>query len=286
MATTPDRLLVTGAAGYLGRELAAQAAAAGVEVTGTWHDRPADGIRLDIRDAGAVRRVVSAVTPDAVVHTAYLQSGDAMRAVNVEGSANVAAAAAATAARMVHLSTDFVFDGEQAAPYGEHDRPAPVTAYGQAKLDAERAVADAYPAALIVRTSLIYGGAEPGPHEQLVLDALDGRSDVGFFTDELRSPVAVPDLASALLELVAMRVAGPLHVAGPQPVSRYEFALLVAAAHGRDPAGLRAARSAELPQRRPLDCVLDSSRAQAMLATRLRGVGEVLAGAASPGAPL
>jgi dTDP-4-dehydrorhamnose reductase len=286
MATTPHRLLVTGAAGYLGRELAAQAAVAGLEVAGTWHDRPAAGVRLDIRDAAAVRRAVAAAAPDAVVHTAYLQSGDAMRAVNVEGSANVAAASAAAGARLVHLSTDFVFDGEQAAPYRECDRPAPVTDYGQAKLDAERAVASAQPDALIVRTSLIYGGAQLGPHERLVLDALDGRSDVGFFTDELRSPVAVRDLASALLELAAMVVAGPLHVAGPQPVSRHEFARLLAAALGRDPAGLRAARSAGLPQRRPLDCVLDSSRAQSMLATRLRPVSEVLAGAASPGAPL
>ena len=160
-----------------------------------------------------------------------------------------------------------MFDGERAGRLQRGRSAVADHRLRPAKLDAERAVADADPAALIVRTSLIYGGDRPGPHEQLVLDALDGRSDVGFFTDELRCPiVAVPDLAAALLELAAMRVAGPLHVAGPQPVSRYEFALLVAAAHGRDPACLRAARSAELPQRRPLDCALDSSRAQALLA--------------------
>jgi len=223
MATTPDRLLVTGAAGYLGRELAAQAAAAGVEVTGTWHDRPADGIRLDIRDAGAVRRVVSAVTPDAVVHTAYLQSGDAMRAVNVEGSANVAAAAAATAARMVHLSTDFVFDGEQAAPYGEHDRPAPVTAYGQAKLDAERAVADAYPAALIVRTSLIYGGAEPGPHEQLVLDVRQSHRACLVFAPALEAPQRDPECQQVLEVQPGWLIQGATSITDSRPSERTDI---------------------------------------------------------------
>jgi len=127
-----------------------------------------------------------------------------------------------------------------------------------------------------VRTSLIYGGAWPGPHEQLVLDALSGQADIAFFTDELRCPIKVDDLAAALLELAPTDRAGRLHIAGPDLVSRYEFAQLVAAARGQDPARLRAAESATSSMQRPRNCALDSSLAQQLLRTRLRGVREVL----------
>ena len=156
------------------------------------------------------------------------------------------------------------------------DDPSPITPYGEAKAAAERLVAEAHPAALIVRTSLIYGGAQPGPHEQLVLDALAGQADVAFFTDELRCPIAVGDLAAALLEVAPTDRSGRLHIAGADVVSRYEFAQLVAAAHGQDPTRLRAATSATSSVRRPRNCALDSSLARQLLQTRLRGVREVL----------
>ena len=88
-----------------------------------------------------------------------------------------------------------------------------------------------------------------------------------FFTNEIRSPIQVTDLAQALLELAELDVAGPLHVAGADDVSRAEFAELIAGAP---------VRTGRAPETRPLDCSLDSSRAQALLRTRLRGVREVL----------
>jgi dTDP-4-dehydrorhamnose reductase len=276
------RLLITGASGYLGGALTAAARTAGWQVTGTRHTAGGDGVVLDVRDRRAVDALVARVKPDVVVHTAYQQSGPDMWAVNESGSRAVAAAAAGAGARLLHLSTDFVFDGELRRPYREDDQPWPVTEYGHSKLAAERAVAELAPSALVVRTSLIYGGAVPGPHERLVLDALAGRVEVRFFEDELRSPVAAPDLAAALLELAVGDACGILHVAGPEPVSRLEFARLIAAAHGGDPALLRSAASAQQAQRRPLDCLLDSSRAHRLLKTRLRGVRETLATTARP----
>jgi dTDP-4-dehydrorhamnose reductase len=156
------------------------------------------------------------------------------------------------------------------------DEPSPITPYGEAKAAAERLVAESYPAALVVRTSLLYGGDQPGQHEQLVLDTLAGNADIAFFTDELRCPIAVGDLAAALLELARTDRAGRLNIAGADIVSRYEFAQRVAAAHGQDPAQLRAATSATSDIRRPRNCALDSSRAQQFLRTKLRGVREVL----------
>jgi dTDP-4-dehydrorhamnose reductase len=181
---------------------------------------------------------------------------------------NVARAAAAGGARLIHLSSDLIFDGEKGEPYTEEDEPRPLSAYGRDKADAERAVREVHPGALIVRTSLLYGGAEPSLQERMAADP-----DAVFFTDELRSPVHVGDLAEALLELAAGDRAGILHVAGADSLSRYELARLLAP----DPERVRASSIAESGLVRPRNCVLSSARARAVLRTRLRGAREVLA---------
>ena len=267
------RLLVTGGSGYLGREIVRRApGAVGTAYTG-------DGeARLDVRDSGAVRALIESVRPACVIHSAYARSGDAAWDVNVSGAHNVAVSAAAAGARLVHLSTDVVFAGDAGRPYGEADAPRPVTAYGRSKAEAEAAVRAAHPGATIVRTSLIYGGPELSNHERAVLDAVDGAAPMAFFADEIRCPAHVGDLAQAVLELSHLSFAGPLHVAGPDAVSRYGFARLVAAAHGRDASLVEASLSAALPDPRPLDCRLDCRLARSLLGTRMRGVREVLQG--------
>jgi dTDP-4-dehydrorhamnose reductase len=229
-----------------------------------------------VRDAAAVGALVAAVGPDCVIHTAYLQDGPDAWATNVDGSANVAAAAAAHGARLIHLSTDLVFDGRAGRPYTETDEPNPLLEYGRAKAAAEAAVTERHPGAAIVRTSLIYGGEGLSGHERRILDVVDGRADLAFFTDELRCPVHVSDLAAALLALARTAHAGPLHLAGADGVSRYEMACLVAAAGGRETAHLRTTTSAGILPERPRDCRLDCSLAAALLGRRLPGIREIL----------
>ena len=247
-------LLVTGGSGYLGSELVRLAAP----------EHP----RLELRDPDAVRRGFEGIRPSAVIHTAYRQDDPV---VNSEGSAAVAAAAAAVGARLVHISTDIVFDGTKPDPYTEDDEPNPIDDYGRSKLEAERRVLALHPDALVVRTSLLVGSRRAGRHEQAVLEAARGEREIAFFEDEWRSPVLVSDLAAALLELVESDLTGILHVAGAEPMNRYELACEIAAAHGLPTGRLRRGTIAESGVRRAPNCVLDSSRARSVLSTVPRG---------------
>jgi dTDP-4-dehydrorhamnose reductase len=276
-----QRLLITGGAGYLGSELVRQATMHGWHVVATYFtQRPQVAsvafVALDVRQQSAVDSLFDEVQPDVVIHTAYRQSGPDLWTTTAEGAGVVARAARRVGARLIHMSTDALFDGERAGAYTEQDRPQPITPYGEAKAEAEHLVTTLYPQALIARTSLIYGGPMPSIHEQLVLDAADGRADLAFFRDELRCPVVVGDLAAALLELALADLAGPLHLAGSDVVSRYDFARLIAVVHGCSAEYLRAGLSAESGLRRPRNCALDCSRARDLLQTRLRGVHEVV----------
>ncbi|MDX6485327.1 MAG: dTDP-4-dehydrorhamnose reductase [Gaiellaceae bacterium] len=269
------KLLVTGGAGYLGSEICRQAVDLGWDVLAGQHSTPPQHgrpVRLDVRDDAAVSRVLMRHGPEGVIHTAYLQSGPELERTVVQGTHAVASAAHRASARLVHISTDLVFDGEQGAPYDEAAEPRPVSAYGAAKLAAERLVPRVHPEALLVRTSLLYGKPEPGPQELLAF-----RDDIEFFTDEIRSPALVSELAEALLELVQLDLAGVLHVAGPEGISRYDFARRLRMAHGLDPGTVRGLPTPRVGRAR--NVALDSSKAADLLAVRLHGPA-VLPGAA------
>jgi dTDP-4-dehydrorhamnose reductase len=266
-------IFITGLAGYLGSELARTAGAAGWRVGGTVHERPGPqgARRVDVRDPSAVGAAIAAEAPDVVVHTAYRRDDES---ATVDGARIVAEAAAHAGARLIHLSSDLVFGGDLVRPLTEQDAPDPRLDYGRWKARAEELVREAHPGALLLRTSLIYGERKPSDHERLALEAADGAEDVTFFTDELRNPVEVTDLANAILELAEQDVGGPLHVAGADAMDRLELARLFVERRGRDPDVLRGGPGS--PDR-PKDCRLDSSHARALLRTPLRGAREVLA---------
>jgi dTDP-4-dehydrorhamnose reductase len=273
--------LITGGSGYLGSDLAQQAWD-GWDVVATYFSCAMDlpgcrWQRLDIRDGEDVNRCFDQVQPDAVIHTAFdMSAPPVMQAVIVEGTRHVAAATARTGARLVHMSTDVLFDGE-GGPYTEVDAPSPITPYGRAKAIAEEIVTGLCPDAAIVRTSLIYGFQPPDPRTLWVVGSIREAKPITLFTDELRCPVWVQQLAASLLEMAAGEQCGIWHLAGPQALSRYEFGRRLARTYGLDPAGITPGLSRDSGLRRPRDCRLDISQAQAELVSPVWGVDEVLA---------
>jgi dTDP-4-dehydrorhamnose reductase len=276
------RIFVTGGTGYLGGALLRLAAARGWPLAASYHSQPpvagdtVSWFGLDIRDSAALAASFAAFKPDLVVHTAYRLREPDLMAVTGEGAGAVAQAAQAAGARLIHLSSDALFDGERASAYSEADPPSPITPYGAAKARAEELVAAAHPQAVLVRTSLIYGFAPIDSHTRFVLEIADGARDDQLFTDEYRCPIFVDDLATALLELAQRDYRGLINIAGAERLSRYEFGVLLARHWGRDPQRLRAGLSGESALRRPRNCVLALDLARSLLSTPLRGVSEVL----------
>jgi dTDP-4-dehydrorhamnose reductase len=258
-------VLVTGASGYLGGAVAALAGAV-----------PAP--RIDIRDLGALSALFAVVRPATVIHTATALgnkggSPEDLWPVVAAGAANVAVAAHSVGARLVHVSSDAVFAGRD-APYTEADAPSPVFDYGAAKAAAEEAVAAVDPGAALVRTSLLVSGGrgELSRHERTCLDLARGAAEGALFTDEIRCPIAVDDLAAALVALAATDHAGVLNVAGPEALSRHELGVRIARRHGLDAAAVPAATLAASGLTRPGRVVLDSSAAGKLLGLRPRTV--------------
>lgn len=280
----PDRpvaLLITGISGYVGRNVAPLAVAAGHTVTGTYLHHEVDPATLpgcDLRRTAIdhIPALIDALRPDVVLHTAAAWRTEAeAQAVIVEGTRRIAEAVVRTGARLIHMSTDLVFDGEH-APYVEDSPPSPVNFYGAAKAEAERIVAELVPAAAIVRTSLVTCFDPPDPRTKPILDALQATTPaVTLFTDEYRCPVRVADLAAALVELASRAASGHpfsgiLHIAGPERLSRYDLGLRIARYHGLHPwPALVPGLTRESGMVRPRDCTLSITLAQGVLQTPL-----------------
>jgi dTDP-4-dehydrorhamnose reductase len=262
------RILVTGAGGQVGREVAARFTAdAHHEVIA------ADRAALDVGDRDAVMQAITARRPDAVVHCGAWTAVDACESdpdrafrVNALGTRNVAEAARRVGAHVVCLSTDYVFDGEKATPYVEWDQPNPQSVYGRSKLGAE---IEAGEEATVVRTSWVCG--EHGSNMVKTILRLVSEHDTLSFVDDQRGhPTFADDLAMMIHRLVVDRRPGIFHVTNQGPVSWYEFAVAVLATAGLDPARVHPIGTADLePPRaapRPVNSVLDNA------ALRLAGI--------------
>jgi dTDP-4-dehydrorhamnose reductase len=241
---------------------------------------------LDITD-GAAAAAIGDLRPDAIIHCAAIGDVDESERdpqlawrVNVDGTANIANAAAGVKARLLFISTSTVFDGRTGG-YSEDDPPNPVNVYGRTKVAAEHAVRVLYPPALIVRISMAYGYPRTGGASFLtrVVERLSAGQPTNQPADEFRTPADVLTLAEALVELAGMDMSGLLHLGPRERISRYDFAVKIARRLGADPSLVTDVRGEELSGRapRPKDVWFNTDRARGLLRTPLLNTDDGLA---------
>ena len=259
------KALITGAGGQLAVELLRTAPSA-------WAVTALGETDLDITDGPATHAAVAHAAPDLIINAAAYTAVDRAETeanlawrVNRDGASNVATAAEATGARVVHVSTDFVFDGDFGRPYGPTAETGPLGVYGASKLAGEAAVSRAAPSALIVRTAWLYsaGGAN---FLKTMLGLMKNRTEVRVVADQIGAPTSAAHLAAGLWSLAATPAQGVLHYTNAGVASWYDFAQAIAEealAGGLlgQPCKVAPIRTVDYPTpaRRPAFSVLDCS---------------------------
>jgi len=273
------RIFVAGSSGQLARALKARAAAHGhlVETFG----RPV----LDLADPDGAAALIEGFAPDLILNGAAYTAVDRAEseaelamAINREGAARLAAGARKLGLPFLHVSTDYVFDGEKRAPYVETDAPHPLGVYGHTKLEGERQVLAENPDALIFRTGWVYG-ADGGNFVRTMIRLAGERENLDIVADRFGNPTFAADLADGLLTIAAKARGAPggvFHLAGNAEASWFDLAAGVMArlaAAGRTvPSLARISGDAYVaPAARPPDSRLDCSRAEQVFGVRLPG---------------
>jgi dTDP-4-dehydrorhamnose reductase len=277
----PETILIAGKNGRVARDLVEAADRLGLAVTAL--GRP----DLDLNDRESIARVLAAQAPSAIVNAAGLVLVDEAErdparafAINCDGAAYLAAAAAGAGIPLVHLSSDYVFDGAKMAPYREDDPRAPLSVYGRSKAAGEEAVLDAHPQAFVVRTSWVYG-PQGNNFLTTMLRLAEVQDVVRVVADQHGTPTAGADLAGALLEMIRQVLAeqgeaspGIYHVAGSGETTWLGFAEAIFsgwARRGHRVPNIQAIAAADWPgpARRPRDSRLDCSKVTGTFGIRL-----------------
>jgi dTDP-4-dehydrorhamnose reductase len=268
-----------------------------VGVVGRWRGTLAgltERHQANLTNLAALAALVRDTQPDCILHTAAISDPAACEAsplvaqqMNVELPAALAQLAAARGIRLVHVSSEQVFDGEH-APYTPADPPAPLNLYGRQKAESEQRVLAAAPAAAVVRASLLLGNSPAGRrsmHEKLFETWHAGRR-MRLYTDEIRQVCSADNLAAALLELAERPdLTGLFHWAGAEPASRWEIGRRLAAHFGVAEKWLEPvvrAMTPEISARRPRDLSLRLAPLDRELSTRPQALDEAIAGLVEP----
>ena len=261
------KILVTGASGLLGLNLAllemGRHTVVGVDrskLAGT----PFEIIKADLLDPGTVARILETLKPEAVIHTAANANVDlcesdpeGARRLNAEFPGELALACAQREIRLIHISTDAVFDGTKDGVYDETDQPNPLGVYARTKLAGEQAVLAANPQAAVARVNF-FGWSLSGDRSlsEFFVNHLSAGKTCNGFTDVYYCPLFVGDLAGTLVRMLEKGLSGLYHVVGSEALSKYDFGVRIARQFGFDPSlviprsveesGLKARRSHNL----------------------------------------
>jgi dTDP-4-dehydrorhamnose reductase len=252
--------LVTGAGGLLGADLVR-----------AWQGRPVvglDHVALDVTDAAACRRALDEHQPSVVVNCAARASLDfcethreeAMH-VNADGARRLAEVCMAAGVRLVHISTDYVFDGTKAEPYVEEDEPRPVSVYSASKAAGERAVLEVCPEHLVVRVAWVFGFGESS-FPRTVLRRAARLPTISVIGDQLGSPTYSFDIAEAISRLVEKSASGLVHFTNEGLCTRFDMARHILEQLGLGADRVQAMASTELPWVAPRPARLEVSKAK------------------------
>jgi dTDP-4-dehydrorhamnose reductase len=267
------RVLVIGASGQLGRALYGMLKSQGNEVIGTYNTGAKSDIKLDITDYVHLEDLIIKSRPDVIINCAAMTDVDGCEvdrkrcyAINAEAVRHMARASRVVGSYLIHVSTDYVFDGEKGM-YREEEEPNPVNYYGLAKLLGE-AYALSYDYSIVIRTSGVYSGHKSN-FPRFVIEMLSKGQQVNAIEDSWYSPIHSMQLAQAIAELIVQRRTGILNIAGSR-VSRYDFALKIAEATGLPKELVRPVKLLEMKwkARRPRDSSLDVGKASSYLSSR------------------
>lgn len=294
------KILLTGASGLLGPAFARLAADAGHEVVGVaghWRGEVPGVVRLhnaDLTQDGAMRAIWESEKPAVLVNAAAVAEPAACEAnpagsqrLNVDLPAELARLATRDGVRLIHLSSEQVFDGER-APYAVTASPAPLHRYGRQKAESERLVTGACPTAAVLRAPLLLGnslGGRRSPHEKMFEQWAAGKL-TRLYTDEIRQVCRAENLAAVLLELAGRPdLKGLFHWAGAQPASRWDLGCVIARHFGLAGQWLQPISRAVTPEisaTRPRDLTMDLAPLDAELRTRPENLEQAVSGLQVP----
>jgi len=219
------KVLVTGAGGQLASDLVPALDAKGHQVTALSEKA------MDICDNKKVREAIEASTPEVIVNCAAFTAVDecenqvdAAFSINTIAVANLAGLCAEKGIRLIHISTDYVFDGKKDSPYTEKDKPSPLNTYGLSKFAGEIAIAQRLENYLIIRTAALFGRAGKNNFVNLMLKLAKSKVPIQVTADQFTTPTYTPHLSVQIAHLVASKATGIVHCTAQGECSWYEFA--------------------------------------------------------------
>jgi len=279
------RLLVIGADGFLGSYIFESCKAdPSINAVGTSR-RNSNFELLDITNSSMANNVVAKVEPDCIINCAALTNVDECerspmlaRSVNAFGPSVLAEIAQKTGSRLIHISTDSVFDGVNGG-YSESSDPCPINTYGRTKWEAEKNVSSYHHDSVILRTN--FYGLDPNGNRLMswILSNLLSSNMMIGFADVIFNPVWVKDLAKCIIELSAIGYRGILHCVGDEILSKYEFINKITTALGYDQAYVKEGLSSDLTTlgaRRPAKTYLSNTMMHMILKTKIHTLEQVL----------
>jgi len=291
------RILITGASGLLGSKLAQLAIRRGYEVYSGYNEHaPTYGtpLKFDASQREATRKAFEIANPATIVHAAALTDVDKCevdrklaRAVNATGTRNVAEACRECGAKLVFISTDYVFDGVK-GNYSENDQPNPINYYGISKLEGEKAVIESCNDYIIVRSSVIYGwiasltskssSGKPLNFAMWLTNKLQNNEMVNIVTDQYSTPTLSDSLAQTILALCEKNAMGLYHITGRTRLSRFEFALKLAEKLNLSQTLINQIVTSQLKQvaKRPMDSSLKVGKIEETLGIKMLTIDEAL----------